>query len=559
MDSRAPSNPPIMSRAAIAELERFDAPAARRTSVKESISAQVFAFGLAASFFLLDLVNILHHALWRDEMQVWIVAERSHSLMECLRLKTYEDIGHPDLWHVLVYPVSRLTSNPVGLQLLHMLLATMTAYVIARHSPFTRWQKALIVFGYFPFYEYAVVSHDYALGILAIFSFCAAFRPGPRKNYVVLAALLAVMAESNIYALMIALSFVFMMVLEAIRSPEPRQFLFPNVRSVLFAATLFFAVTLLSVSRMLAPADSGFVRPWHFPLDVSSAGRTVAMMWKVFMPVPEFSRQFWNSNIVTGPLVSVLSLVVLFASVLFFVRKPLILFLYTCGLGALFFFKHAKYAGFLRNDGHAFILFLACLWLAVAYPEERFPLLSVDRIARWFAPYRQRVLVSLLVIHVAVAVIASAIAFKVPFSQAKATAEFLRAKHMDGMFIVGDPDAPLLTLAGYLHREIYYLRGDRMGSYVIWNGKRLVDPKQSPLQAGMAKAAERQEDVLVIVTRPTQVFDASIQEVASFEGSVVGSEDYYIYLVKYEKASAHQDSGKTAYGRLAGSLKIAGA
>jgi hypothetical protein len=543
-----------MSKAVIAELDCFDAPAARQTSAKESVSARMFAFGLAGSFLLLELINTLHHAMWRDEMQVWILAERSHSLMECLRLRPYEDVGHPDLWHLLVYPVSRLTSNPVGLQLLHMFLATMTAFVIARYSPFPRWQRALIVFGYFPFYEYAAVSHDYALGVLAIFSFCAAFGPGPRKNYVLLAALLAVMAESNIYALMIALSFVFLMILEAIRSPEPRQFLFPNARRVLFAAMLFFGVALASLSRMLAPADSGFVRPWHFPLTVSSAGRTVAMMWKVFVPVPEFSRQFWNSNIVSGPLMSVLSIVVLLVSILFFARKPFILFLYTCGLGALLFFKHAKYAGFLRNDGHAFILFLACMWLAHAYPEEPFPVLSVDRIARWFAPYRQRIFVSVLAIHVGVALIASAIAFKVPFSQAKATAEFLRSQHMDGMFIVGDPDAPLLTLAGYLHREIYYLRGDRMGSYVIWDGKRLIDPKQSALQAGLAKAAERQEDVLVIVTRAAQSSDPSIHEVASFQGSIVGSEDYYVYLVQHDRGSSQRDSDNPAYGHVAGNL-----
>lgn len=534
--SRKPCNPRLyMFDAAIAQPEGFISPAVAIATANESVSARIFALCLTACFSLLGLINVLHHSLWRDEMQVWIAAQKAHSLAELLHLKYYEDIGHPDGWHALVYPISRLTSNPLGLVLLNFALATLTAYVIARYSPFPRLQKVLMVFGYFLFYEYAIVSHDYALGILPIFLFCAAYRPGPKKNYVLLAVLLAITSEANIYALMVALAFALMMLLEIAFANDPREYL-ASAGRIALAAVLFVGLALAGIARMIAPADSGFVRPWHFPLDVASFGRTLAMMWKVFVPIPQFTHQFWNSNIVPIPLIPVLSLLVLAFSILFFMRKPLILCAYLSGLGALFFFRHAKYAGFLRNDGHAFILFLACMWLAYFYPEQRFPVLPLDRIGRWFAPYRKPVFVGLLAIQVGVAAIASAIAFKVPFSQAKNTAEFLRAQNMDKMFIVGDPDAPLLTLAGYLQRDIYYLRGDRMGSYVMWNGKRLENPKLTAMQAGAEKAAELNQDVLVIVTRPVQVPDASVREVASFTGSIVGSEDYYIYLVRHRPA-----------------------
>lgn len=525
-----------MSNAAIAQPEGFIAPATAGAAANDSVSSRVYALALTATYFLFGLINVLHHSLWRDEMQVWIAAQKAHSLAELLHLKYYEDIGHPDGWHILVYPLSRLTSNPLALVLLNFALATLTAYVIARYSPFPRLQKALIVFGYFLFYEYAIVSHDYALGILPIFSFCAAYKPGPKKNYILLAILLAITAEANIYALMIGLSFALMMLLEIAFSPAPRQYV-ASAGRIAVAAALFIGLALVGIVRMIAPADSGFVRPWHFPLDVASFGRTLAMMWKVFVPIPQFTHQFWNSNIVPVPLIPVLSIFVLAFSILFFIRKPLILCAYLSGLGAFFFFRHAKYAGFLRNDGHALILFLACMWLAYFYPEQRFPMLSLDRIARWFAPYQRPAFVGVLAIQVGVAVIASAIAFTVPFSQANNTAEFLRSRNMDKMFIVGDPDAPLLTLAGYLQRDIYYLRGDRMGSYVLWNGKRLENPKLTAMQAGAAKAAELNQDVLVIVTRPVQIPDASVREVASFTGSIVGSEDYYIYLVRHRPAS----------------------
>jgi hypothetical protein len=82
-----------------------------------------------------------------------------------------------DAWLFSVYSISRLSSNPVAMQVLHLAIATMTAYGVARYSPFPRLRKVLIIFGYFLFYEYADISRDYALGILCLFSFCAVFRP----------------------------------------------------------------------------------------------------------------------------------------------------------------------------------------------------------------------------------------------------------------------------------------------------------------------------------------------------------------------------------------------
>src|SRR5580700_4131925 len=140
-----------------------------------------FAAALTAAFFLLELINILHHAMWRDEMQVWSFAEHSHSLRELLYLTRYE--GHPAIWQLLVYSISGLFTNPLAMQFLHLAIATMTAYVVTRYSPFRLLEKVLLIFGYFLFYEYATISRDYALGILFLFSFCAVFQPGPQKRY----------------------------------------------------------------------------------------------------------------------------------------------------------------------------------------------------------------------------------------------------------------------------------------------------------------------------------------------------------------------------------------
>jgi len=498
----------------------------------------LFALGLTSIYFLLELINIVHHGMWRDEIQTWSLSLRSHSLAEFLSRKRYADLGHPDAWHVLVYGVSRMTANPLAMQLLHLVIATMTAYVVARYSPFPRVQKVLIVFSYFLFYEYAAISRNYAIGILSVFVFCAVFRPGAKKHYPLLGILLALMAQSNLQALMLAAAFAAAILFEGARAPSPRQFFLADAGQMGFAALLFLGAMMVSVVRMQPPADAEFYPGWHLGLDPTSIGRTLAMMWKAFVPIPELSRQFWNTNIVPSPpIIAVLSILVLGVSLLFFLHKPIALTAYAAGLGAMLLFRQVKYAGYLRHDGHAFILFLACLWLASYYPRESVPVGWLDKAADWFEPHQRSVFAAILAAQVIAAVIASSIAFEVPFSQARNTAEFLKSHNMEGMFIVGDTDAPLATLAGYLRRDIYYPRGDRMGTYIVWDTKRVNGAKEPVINIGREKASELHQDVLVILNYPSSITGPDVREVASFVGSIVHSEDYYVYLVSSQAAN----------------------
>jgi len=494
-----------------------------------------FAAILASVFFLLELIQILHHGMWEDEMQVWSFSQHSHSLSELHYVTRYE--GHPEGWQLLVYFISQFSSNPFAMQLLHLAIATMTAYVVARYSPFSRLQKVLIVFGYFLFYEYAAISRDYALGVFGLFSFCAVFRPGPRKNYILLALLLALMAESNIYALILALSLALMILFEAMQTDQRRRYLSSKPKEIVCAAALFLAAVSISLLHMRPPADIG----WNVVSDLSvraskGLSGTLAMIWIAFVPIPRLSHQFWSSNFLGAHyrVMAVLSTLLVAVSVLFFIRKRTVLFLYLCGLGALCLFKKLVYTGTVRHDGHAFVLFLACMWLAKYYPEQAFPSRRVDKAAERLKPYQDGLLEGLLSVQVIAALVASVIALSVPFSQAKAVSAFLRANHMDHMFIIGDPDFAASSIAGYLNRDFYYPRGDRMGSYVLWDNRR-TRPTEPILELSKRKAAERQQDVLVILNTR----DASAQEIASFQGSIVAWEDYYVYLVQAEKPKAN--------------------
>ena len=90
-----------------------------------------------------------HHELWRDEVQEWLLARDSSSAIDLLSCQKYE--GHPALWQLLLMPLTRAFGAAIAMQVLNLLVATATVYLLVRWSPFTRLQKVLLSFGYIPF------------------------------------------------------------------------------------------------------------------------------------------------------------------------------------------------------------------------------------------------------------------------------------------------------------------------------------------------------------------------------------------------------------------------
>jgi hypothetical protein len=523
---------PVLGREAPAVAEEADSDSHSATAVRSSIPK--FAIFLTLGFFFLQLCSLLRHAMWRDEMQVWLLAQHSHSFRELLYYKRYE--CHPAAWYSLVYLATRVSSNPLAMQLVHLVIASSTVYLLARYSPFTRVQKVLLACGYFLVFEYATISRCYALGVLLLFCFCAVFQPGARKRYFTLAFLLAMLAETSAYGAVIAVAMALFLALEFVSLPG--WSFWENLRRIVAPAFLFAAGMALAASQMVVPKDSRFAAFLHFSLDPSDIELTLDSIWKAFLPIPKLTAHFWNTNFAHGPLVVWLSLLVLGVSVLFLTRNWTLLVTYCCGAAALLAFRHiVKWGGGVRHDGHLFLLFLACVWLAGKCPQK--PLLNsqAGKIFGQFFKKRNAILTGLFAVHAIAGIGVTAVVLVRPFSQSEGTAQFLRTNHMDKMFIIGETDCLASAVVGYLNREIYYYDEGRMGSFVVWAAAR--PPKESVFEVAATKAAQQQQDVLAILSRRPAFIPANVQELASFEGSIVEDESYYLYRIQYQGTIPH--------------------
>jgi hypothetical protein len=487
-----------------------------------------FSLSLTSIYCLFEVISVKHHASWSDELQIWMLARHSHSIPELLYLKRYE--GHPDLWYVLVYYISRVTANPAGMQILHLLIACITVFIVSQYAPFTRLQKVLFAFGYFTFFEYAAISRNYALGVLFVFAFCAVYRTGPQKRYALLSIFLSLLAQTNVYGLIIAVALLSIMLGEIVSSASPREFIPPGSRQAMLPAALLVGAICFSCFSMWPPADAGldFTRK---PLLY-----TVTMISRSFIPIPRITLNFWNSNILHTPELAILSIALVVISVCLFLRRPPVLIGYCLGTCALFLFKYFVHFGFLRHDGHAFVLFLACLWIYSSYPNRPMKSPRLNAICEWCENHRDGALTGLLGVQVIGGVIASALAFSAPFSRGQDVAHYMTAKHIEKMFIVGDVDNSASTIAAYLDRDIFYLRGNRQGSYILWDRKRLAQPAQTAIGLAKQKAVERKQDVVVLLNYPLDLtaLDPDVTQLAFFGNAVEVNENYYLYLIRYK-------------------------
>src|SRR5215475_193756 len=164
-----------------------------------------FTYLLVVLFYLsLAYVTLLHHEMWRDELQAWLIATGSTSVGDLFQNIQYE--RHPALWYLNLYLLSRLSEMPMLMQVFHILLATAGIYLFTRFAPFTKLQKLCFAFGYFPFYEYGVISRGYVIALVCLFGFCA-LEDRTWKHPLVQACALALLANTSIYGAMIAFAF----------------------------------------------------------------------------------------------------------------------------------------------------------------------------------------------------------------------------------------------------------------------------------------------------------------------------------------------------------------
>jgi hypothetical protein len=501
-----------------------------------------------AILFLANVVRLFRHTLYEDEVQAWVIARVSATPLALFHNLRYE--GHPGLWHLLLWVVSRFTSDPSAQQFVQLAVAAGSWFLIYRCAPFSWLEKFLLLLGYFLFFEYFVLSRNYGLMVLLGFGYIAlrAHQPErPLAPWLVLALLANTVVFGAIWSLGLAMFLGLAQIAAARALP----------RATLIGGAIYLAGFALAVATMMPAPDGNF----RTPVDWLDFTRVVVFLdhfvSDAFVPVPgilltdpaaAFSGSidnYWNPqlDLVAGVAgIGIVWAATLLAAVVacgLVVRERSMAVIEPIGavfatfIGSLVF----AYVWQANNSRHAGVLLLAvvgALWL-----------LRVRRgggVSRWW--------IVLLAINALGGLMTLQSELR-PFSHASAAAQWLKQNGLERAFIMSAED-PQVAIVGYLDRPIYDLGCQCSRDFVRWNHQREGGLDDATLTRRIARALPKSPgggDILVLnhtyAPRPDAACDLRLLQ--AFPDAELENEDFYIYRVipKNEPRPAADDAKRS--------------
>lgn len=482
------------------------------------------AFWIVAS---LGFIGVLNHSMWRDEMNVWLIA-RDSPTWAALVENIHYDRAHPGLWHLLVAAMYHLFRHPMAMQLFHWLLAMGSVLLIWRCSPFSQWQKWLITFGYLPFYEHLLIARNYAVAMLLLFAICALW-PQRQRTYWPIAGLLVLLANSNVYALLIAISLALTLAIELLFAPKLRH----NWIDITLSAALVTAGFAISLYYILPPSDiaNQAMGEYVTGIDIRQLLKSIGRIFGgYYIIIPNGAR--YLDLAVCGAI----AMASCCLAAIKLIKKPYALIFYVLGNGIILAFTYAKFMpSAIRHYGNFYLVLLASLWLAHHYAPTIAITRHIPTFENWqhrSQPWFNRIFTTILLAHLLGGVFLFTMDLTIPYSASRATAAYMRKANLQDEFIVASRDAQMASLSGYFGRPFYFPERQTIGSYTLFFKGIRHEVEEPEIMTQVAQLLMEHPKILLVmhkkIKEPTP--GLTIEPIQEFT-KAWQDEEYYLYWV----------------------------
>jgi len=452
-------------------------------------------------FLTLSILLITRHELWRDEVHVWNIANNSNSFSQLFYYMKQSE-GHPYLWHIILYFISHFISKNIeSIKVIHLIFSTVTAFLILKFSPFNKTIKVLLVFSYFFFYEYSIISRNYAIGVLLIIVFCIMYK-NKYKNILPISIILLLMGSCNIYSFLISILFSALLLFDFIKDRKTELKNTNKLKLVISIIIIIFGIVLVYFQIGSQLLKNSFTKEIGLNLifkNIISKSKSIPeIILNSYIPIPEININFWNTNLIYNQFESnttlLIVIIIVLVSLSIFILKNKFKIVFFGGFLLLISFILLFYFGFLRHWGHIFLLFIACLWMSQNEITENS--LSILK-------FKKTIINVFLLLILIGSLFGSSIAFyfdyKYQFSNGKKVAEYID-KNFDtnNLIIVGIPDAQTETITGYLNKSFYYPQEKRFGTNVLWDNKKNITLEDIFIDIEKLKSENSEKEFLII-------------------------------------------------------------
>jgi len=446
-----------------------------------------------------------HHAMWRDELQAFVVARDAHSLADFGTAMSFE--GFPALWFGLLKGLQLVSADPSIMQWIHLALALGSLFALIRHAPMNPFLAALVVASYPLAFQYAVSSRCYAIGIAFLFAALIARDKGRPQLYWIL---LGIAAQSTILVMCMASMLGFERFVAS-----PRQLWKEKGGVVLFAALVGVAILCAfpHPDRMgIADLIQGDRHPWSFFQTLSLAST-----------VP------WTVEGAASGLLFFGGFLLVTAAALAFRLSALLAF-----ASLLLVFMGVNHFSYPMAAYHLMLVpvALVCLFWQARTTERPFATLAAVLLFGFSAFAGVQALTSVPLI---------------PYSQGQKVAQWIVEEGHQKDFWVTMPDYTATTVAGYAGMQFYSPQCKCMMAAPRWskkNGPVATSVAEAVAQAATALQARGLGESWLLLGHswPVQEYKAEIQAggaqaklVRAFEGAQIGNEQYLVYRLTLKK------------------------
>ncbi len=402
------------------------------------------------------------HEVWRDEVRALNYATEARSIPELF--KNLHNEGHPALWHLILNVGYNIFHTKVILKIFNIIISIIAVFIFLLKSPFSKLQKALFIFGYYPLYGYSIINRSYALAMLLLFIICVLYKKRFEK-IILYSVALFLFVNTHVLSLIIGYGFFISLLVEYI----VRCFQKTHGRYIQHAKTLVGLAIIIfgmSISFLQAYPDSRatFSKLNNIDANIFIQRNEQALL----LPGASSASAFGTTSAIFVVLIFWIINIYLFS------KKPFLFIIFFIGNYLSEFLFITAYNARIWHQGMIFMSFIAIMWL----DQENNDLLwfrnlktgvIFDRISDLYKRNKMAILYILLIIQ-------SGLSFPVilqdifgEFSSSKKLAYDIRAdKTLDNAIIIGEPDHFVETLAYYINNPIYIAREKRFGKTVKW-------------------------------------------------------------------------------------------
>jgi hypothetical protein len=500
---------------------------------------------LLAAWCAVVLLLAFRHAFWRDEIRAFNIALAGDGVPGMLRGLHGE--GHPALWYLLLRGAHAFVPVREVLPAVAFLVAAAAMALLVFRSPFRPAIVALILFGAFGMYEYAVVARNYGISMLVLFALAALY-PRWRDRGIVIGLVLALLCNTNVPSALLAATFLLFWLIELVGEEglgwSRKKGLFLLNAAVAAAGALVCFLTVYPTVH-----DAAVIQ--------FRGGITPAVVWSA-ISTPAYS--FWAlmpPYIRATPAAAAILGVFVFGSMLGLLRAPAaFLSALAAFLGFELFFQ-LIYPGYYRHEALFLVYFVILYWLVAEGRGGRWPQgWRVEARLGRVADIGTILFLGLLAIQVlSGAGLLAADLSGIPYSRSRDLAALLKREHLDDALVIADPDMFLEPLSYYAPNPIYLMRTQSFSRVVPFTRHARLDLSLDDyLRDARALQARSGKPVVILFQRrigprtpafrirevhiwsfsgtPEQVgrFQAATRRLARF-GLAITDESYDVYLL----------------------------